>query len=47
MHAVNPLYILRNYLAQNAITAAEAGDYSEVRRLIGLIQRQVQAQRFF
>lgn len=29
----NPLYVLRNYLAQQAISAAEQGDFSEVRHL--------------
>jgi uncharacterized protein YdiU (UPF0061 family) len=44
MNAVNPLYVLRNYLAQNAIEAAEAGDYSEVRRLHAVLSRPFEAQ---
>lgn len=38
MHASNPKYILRNYIAQNAIEAAENGDFSEVRRVLKLLE---------
>ncbi|WVZ81285.1 hypothetical protein U9M48_028678 [Paspalum notatum var. saurae] len=38
MNSVNPKYILRNYLCQSAIDAAEQGDYDEVRRLLRIMQ---------
>jgi uncharacterized protein YdiU (UPF0061 family) len=37
MRAVNPKYVLRNYLAQQAIEKAELGDYSEVECLATLL----------
>lgn len=33
MNSTNPRVVLRNYIAQTAILAAEKGDFSEVRRL--------------
>lgn len=44
MDAVNPLYVLRNYLAQQAIEAAEQGDYGPVRELHAVLSQPFEAQ---
>ncbi|CAI9106638.1 OLC1v1005841C1 [Oldenlandia corymbosa var. corymbosa] len=44
MDSVNPKYVLRNYLCQSAIDAAEMGDFEEVRRLLKLIERPFDEQ---
>ncbi len=44
MDRVNPKYILRNYLAQGAIEKAQQKDYSEIDRLLTLLQNPFSEQ---
>ena len=44
MHAINPKYVLRNYLAQIAIEKAQKKDYSEVSKLRQILERPFDEQ---
>ncbi|WP_293776136.1 protein adenylyltransferase SelO [uncultured Oxalicibacterium sp.] len=44
MDAVNPKYVLRNYLAQTAIEKAEQKDFTEVARLLAVLEKPFDEQ---
>jgi uncharacterized protein YdiU (UPF0061 family) len=44
MNGVNPMYVLRNHLAEVAIQRARAGDFTEIDRLLKVLQRPFDEQ---
>lgn len=44
MHAVNPKYVLRNYLAQVAIEKAQDKDFTEIGRLLAILEKPFDEQ---
>ncbi len=44
MNAVNPKYVLRNYLSQIAIDKAEQGDFSEVNKILDIMRHPYDEQ---
>ncbi len=44
MDRVNPKYVLRNWLAQDAIDAAHGGDFGKVQRLLTVLERPFDEQ---